>query len=358
MMMKRVILKVALALLALIALLSVFASCDSYDDDYAIYDLWVAGVKVNTRNQNDILGDGTVSYKGNGKSGTLTLKGANIAESSDEDDEAFIVSTLDMLTVNLVGENKIGMGEKTPVNGISAYDLTIKGEGSLDVGARASCIKADTFIVESGNIDTYIKTADDEIASFIGVGLWAQELLEINGGDINVYYAPEYTALSYGLYCVKNLTINGGNIEIKEENAAALGVGIISSEKLTVAGGNISVYGNDDAMNAKTFAMTGGTVKACAHDLFLAGFDQTTWEPIFASDGVCRLVNKAEFSGGSLTLTALERANPYVPTFYSKDLVLRGMIVKGGETRDTLTVKDADTYTYTDTCICIEMGVN
>jgi hypothetical protein len=43
-----------------------------------------------------------------------------------------------------------------------------------------------------------------------------------------------------------------------------------------------------------------------------------------------------------------------VPTFYSKDLTLEGMTVKGGDTVDGLTGKDAATYTYTDTCIRIE----
>ena len=356
--MKKTVLKVALAILALITLLTVFIACDSYDEDYAIFDLWVAGVKVTTRNQNDILGDGTVSYEGDGKSGTLTLKGANIVENSDENAEALIVSTLDTLTINLVDDNKLGMGDKAPVNGISAFDLTITGSGSLAVGARASCMKADAFIVESGKIDTYIKTAEDEIASFIGVGLWAQELLTVNGGDIKVHYAPEFSALSYGLYCVKDLTINGGSIEIKQEDAAALGVGIISSEKLTIAGGNITVYGNDDAMNAKYFAMTGGTVNASAVDLFVAGFDPETGEFVFGSDGVCRLVYKAELSGGSLTLTALERMNPDVPTFFSNDLVLDGMKVSGGEGADALTEKDTSTYTYTDTCIRIEKEAN
>ena len=350
-------LKKSISLLIVALLLAtMLTACNSYDEDYQIYDLWVGGVKVTTRNRTDILGDGTVSYEGDGKSGTLTLNGTNIAECSDM--EAFIVSTIDNLTLNLVGENKIGMGEKAPVNGISAYDLTIKGEGSLAVGARASCIKADTLTVESGKIDTYIKTAEDEIASFIGVGLWAQELLIINSGDIKVHYAPEFTALSYGLYCVKDLTINGGSIEIKQEDAAALGVGIISSEKLTIAGGNITVYGNDDAMNAKTFAMTGGTVNASAVDLFLAGFDPETGEFVFGSDGVCRLVNKAEFSGGSLTLVALERMNPDVPTFFSKDLATHGMKVSGGDSADTLTEKDTSTYAYTDNCIRIEKEVN
>ena len=345
-------------LLVMLMIITPLSGCVSYDENYSIFELWVAGVKVTTRNQADILGDGTVSYVGDGTSGTLTLNGTNITESSDPNAEAVIVSTIEHITINLVGENKIGMGEKAPVNGISAFDLTIQGKGSLAVGARASCIKADELTVESGNIDTYIKTAEDEIASFIGVGLWAQELLTVNGGDIEVHYDPEFSALSYGLYCVKDLTVNDGTITIKEENAAALGVGIISSEKLTIAGGNINVYGNDDAMNAKYFAMTGGTVNASAVDLFLAGINPETGEFVFGSDGVCRLVNKAEFSGGSLTLTALDRMNPDVPTFFSKDLALDGMKVSGGDSTDALTEKDTSAYAYTDTCIRIEKEGN
>ena len=79
-MMKKIILKVVIALVATLALSSVLISCARYDKDYAIYDLWVAGVKVTTRNQNDILGDGTVSYVGDRKSGVLTLNRANISE--------------------------------------------------------------------------------------------------------------------------------------------------------------------------------------------------------------------------------------------------------------------------------------
>ena len=354
---KKYIISILLLLVALLTM-TMFTACTSYDENYKIYDVWVAGVKVTTRNAADILGDGTVSYTGDGKSGTLTLCGANITESSYEDAEGLIVSTIDHLTINLVGENKIGMGEKAPVNAISGFDMTITGEGSLTVGARASCIKGNKLTVESGKIDTYIKTAEDEIASFIGVGLWAQELLTVNGGDIEVYYSPEYTALSYGLYCVQDLTVNGGNITIKEENASALGIGIISSEKLTVAGGNVNVYGNDDAMNAKYFAMTGGTVNVSAVDLFVAGFDPAAGGLVFGSDGVCRLVYKAELSGGSLTLTALERMNPDVPTFFSNDLVLDGMKVSGGDSTDALAEKDTSAYTYTDTCIRFEKEVN
>ena len=356
--MKSAMKKSVTIILVMLLILTAFAGCTSYEKNYAIFELWVAGVKVTTRNQADILGDGTVSYVGDGKSGTLTLNGAKIEETSDKDEDAIIVSLIDDLTINLVNENQIGMGEKAPVNGISAFDLVIKGEGSLSIGARASCITADSIIVESGKIDTHIKTAEDEIASFIGVGFWAQELLEINGGDIQVHYAPEFTAMSYGLYCAKNLNINDGSIVIKQEEAAALAIGIISSEKLTINGGDITVYGNDDAMNAKTFAMTGGTVNACAVDVYLAGFDPEMGIPLFGSDGVCRLVNKAEFTGGSLTLTALERVNPDTPAFFSKDLSLEGMKVYGGETVEDLAMMDPASYAYTDTCIRIEKEAN
>ena len=57
--------KKSLALLFVALLLvPMFTACSSYDENYAIYELWVAGVKVTTRNQADILGDGTVSFVG------------------------------------------------------------------------------------------------------------------------------------------------------------------------------------------------------------------------------------------------------------------------------------------------------
>ena len=339
--MKKKIKKIVSLLLSSALTVTVFTACTaSYDENYVIYDLWVGGTKVTSRNQHDILGDGTVSYSGDRQSGVLTLNGANITESSDPDADAVIISAIDQLTLNLVGENYIGMGEKAPVNGFSAFDLTITGDGSITVGARASCIKADIFTVESGRIDTYIKTAEDEVASFIGVGLWAQELLTINGGDIRVNYSSSFSPYSYGLYCVKDLVINDGSICTSPENAMLLAVGLIASENMTVNGGNISVYGFDDAINAKTFAMTGGTADVSSVDIF--------------SDGVCRLVHKADFSGGSMTLTALDKTAPESITLFSTDLTLNGVILKGGDTADSLDKKNPSDYDYTDSCIRIE----
>ena len=343
--MKKTVLKVALAILVLLTILTVFIACDSYDDDYAIFDLWVAGVKVTTRNQNDILGDGTVSYEGDRQCGVLTLNNASIDKEFDIGSETgVIMSNIDDLTIELVGENKVGMGETTPVNGLVGRDLTIKGSGSLEVGARASCITSINVTFESGKVDTYIKTTDEDAERFLGVGVWIQELLEIKSGTINIHFSTSMMAYSYGLYCTTDILISGGTVNISEENAPYLAVGLIASGKITVNAGTVNAYGLDDAINAKYFEMTGGTVDAQALD--------------FSTDGVCRLVYGAKFTGGEMTLAYTQRLDPESVTLVSNDLVAEGVSVFGGEGVDALEKKDKATYTYTDSCIRIEKENN
>lgn len=342
--MKRIILKSALVMLMLLTLSTVFIACNSYDDDYAIYELWVGGIKVTTRNQNDILGDGTVSYEGDKKSGVLTFNNINLDKEFDIGSETgVIMSNIDDLTINLVGENKIGMGEKTPVNSIVGKKVTFTGNGSLEVGGRASCITAENVTFESGNIDTYIKTTDEDAMSFLGVGVWVQELLEIKSGTINVHFSTSMMAYSYGLYCTTDILISGGTVNISEENAPYLAVGLIASEKITVNAGAVNAYGLDDAINAKFFEMTGGTVDALALD--------------FSTDGVCRLVYGAKFTGGEMTLSYVERLAPDSITLVSRDLSLEGVSVYGGDSRDGLSKKD-ESYTYTDAYIRIAKEEN
>lgn len=308
--------------------LAVFASCRSYDKKYAIYELWVGQTKVTTRNQADILGDGTISYEGDANSGILTLNNASIGDADVPNSEAFIISYIDDLTLRLVGENRICMGEKTTVNGIGAHSLTIEGEGSLAVTARASCIKADELKVVSGKIDAYVKTPDNEIASYLGIGLWTQDVMNIDGGDITVHYVSSFSPLSYGLYSVGDININGGRITISPEDSQLLAVGLISSETLTVAGGEVSIYGLDDAINSRHFVMTGGSVNAEALD--------------FSGDAVCRLVMSARFSGGDMTITAFDKADPTAPTLYSRDLKTEGMKISGELTDQCLHIVKED----------------
>ena len=323
----------------LLLLAVVFTSCHSYDKNYTIYELWVNGVKVTTRNQADVLGDGTVRFEGDTQQGVLTLDGACIEKMPNLITDALVVSGIDHLTLQLVGENRIGMGERVPVNGIEAARLTIKGEGSLQVGARAACIKVIELEVSSGTIDTYVKTPDDEVASYMGIGLWAQELLNIGGGDITVHYASAFSPLSYGLYCVKDVNILGGNIRIDAEDSRFLAVGLISSELLTIAGGHVSVYGIDDAINARNFRMTGGVVEAKSMDV--------------SGDAVCRMYYLAEFTGGELTLENRMPQPAAGPQLFSNNLRVEGMKVSGGKDSRSLSDKDINNYGYTDACIRI-----
>ena len=308
--------------------LAVFSSCRSYDKNYAIYELWVGETKVTTRNQDDILGDGTVSYKGDGLSGVLTLDNASIGDHVVPNSDAAIMSGIPNLTISLVGENSIGMSGKTNVNGIYTRNLKIDGDGSLAVTARASCIKADSLTVVSGKIDTFVETPDNEIASYLGIGLWTQDVMTIQGGDITVHYVSSFSPLSYGLYSVGDINIEGGKITISPEDSQLLAVGLISSETMTISGGEHSIYGLDDAINSKHFVMTGGTVNAQALD--------------FPGDAVCRLVISARFSGGDMTLTSFEKVDPSGPTLFSRDLKTEGMKISGELTDPILRIVKED----------------
>ena len=325
--------------LTILLLTTVFFACNKYDKHYAIYEVWVGGVKVTTRNQSDILGDGTARYEGNQKAGTLTLTNANITETIDPDADAILVSSIKNLTLKLEGDNKIGMGKNTPVNAIATSNLTITGDGSLALGGRASCVKADTLLIESGKIDTYIKTADEEVASFLGVALWAQDKTVINGGDIAVHYMASFSPLSYGFYSVAGLEINGGTIRISPDDSQLLAVGLITSGQLTITGGNISTYGLDDAINAKFTHISGGAVLAQSLDYF--------------ADGVCRLVTKAEISGGVFTISDMQH-KPKSMKLFSNDLRLDSVHIIAGANETSAVRKEIDNYGYTDPYIRIE----
>ena len=325
--------------LAMLLLTTGFAACNKYDKHYTIYELWVGGVKVTTRNQSDILGDGAVRYEGDRESGILVLTNANITETIDPDADAVVVSNIPNLTIKLEGDNKIGLGDNAPVNAIATRNLSVTGEGSLAVGARASCFKADTLLIESGKIDTYIKTADEEVASFMGVALWTQDKMIINGGDIAIHYTASFSPISYGLYSVSELEINGGNIHINPDDSQLMAVGLITSGQLAINGGEVSVYGLDDAINAKFTHIAGGEVLAQSLDYF--------------TDGVCRLVTKAEITGGVFTISDMQH-NPKSVKLFSNDLHLNGVSIVAGANETSVAKKEINNYGYTDPYIRIE----
>ena len=89
------------------------------------YELWVAGTQVTSRNQDDVLGDGTVSFDGV----TLTLNNADIQ--ANEDYPNGIEHYLDYLIINLEGDSKVESKEQ---NGLLLGGNTqISGSGTLNV---------------------------------------------------------------------------------------------------------------------------------------------------------------------------------------------------------------------------------
>ncbi len=142
------------------------------------YDLTVKGIRVTGGNQENVLGDGKVSFvydEATGK-GTLTLTNAEIDGGADE----AIVSDLDTLEIVLVGENKLS-AERT---GITAnYDLIFSGEGSAAITATGFDGKAvecyNGITVEGGNIEA---TAAAEGTAFMAVG----DTITVNGGTLTL----------------------------------------------------------------------------------------------------------------------------------------------------------------------------
>ena len=95
------------------------------------YGIWVKGVSVTTANQDDILGDGKVSY--NSARNTLIFDNAFI-----EADSAIVQSEID-LRIKLIGENKFLCKDSEYIPAIYAADyyhnkdLSFEGDGSLTI---------------------------------------------------------------------------------------------------------------------------------------------------------------------------------------------------------------------------------
>ena len=108
------------------------------DPDAVTYDLWVAGKQVTETNQNDVLGDGTVSY--DPAAHTLTLKDANLTLSGDAEERIYccIQSELaDMLTITGTAtlSNADGIRTDGPLT-LKNADLTLTGNNE-DGGEEA-----------------------------------------------------------------------------------------------------------------------------------------------------------------------------------------------------------------------------
>ena len=108
------------------------------------YDLWVAGKQVTETNQNDVLGDGTVSYDPDTR--TLTLKDANLTLSGDAEEGIYcwIDSQLaEDLTITGTAtlSDAVGIMTTGPLT-LNNADLTITGDNDEEDGVVDDAIRA------------------------------------------------------------------------------------------------------------------------------------------------------------------------------------------------------------------------
>jgi len=153
------------------------------------YPVIVNGKNVTSANKSDVLGDGTVSYDGNG---TLTLKDATITAENE-----CAVDAYGALTIVLEGTNKLTAtaGNKAAilVNG----SLTIKGEGTLEaVSEKATAI--------------HVFGSKDDKGNKSGLTV---------SGDVTIYAETKNMESSIGIESPNGVVIGDGNIHLKTNMA-------------------------------------------------------------------------------------------------------------------------------------------
>ncbi len=176
------------------------------------YGILVAGVDVTRRNEDDILGDGTVFY--DSYNNVLTFQNAEI-----EYDYTVVYSKNDLM-INLIGENKFIMsGDYVPVIYASNYligkALTFFGEGSLSIEFEGTCGDATGIYAKDLRIETDITITMPDCTNIVN-GIYSDGYL-ILSGDATV-------TLNHGAGKYSTAVKVRNNIDI--EHGAALNVSL------------------------------------------------------------------------------------------------------------------------------------
>jgi hypothetical protein len=182
--------------------------------------LYILDTPVTDDNKDNITGhgiSGDVSF--NTDTMTLTLDNAIIAPDSETTSKTAISSKINSLSIELIGENRLGTQPADPTNRFD-YDI--------DYGIFG---KSEAIIKGDGNLTVFDKI----------IGIWGSDLVHVDmsGNLIVAENGDEYghCALKTG----GELIISGGNINLTSQTSNGL------------SGGNITIYG--------------GTITAMAHNI-------------------------------------------------------------------------------------------
>lgn len=179
------------------------------------YDLWVAGKQVTETNQNDVLGDGTVSY--DPAAHTLTLKDANLTLSGDAEERIYccIQSELaDMLTITGTAtlSNADGIRTDGPLT-LNNADLTITGDNDEEDGGDDA--------IRAGRSDEDITIQNSKV-TIAGTSV---------GGNF----------FQFGIRC-GNLTVADSTLDVKANSGSA-----IVADELKASGAGTVITAETDA---------------------------------------------------------------------------------------------------------------
>ena len=183
------------------------------------YDLWVAGKQVTETNQNDVLGDGTVSYDPD--THTLTLKDANLTLSDNAEDGIYscIDSDLtdDMLTIT-------GTATLSDADGImTAGPLTLDGATLTLTGKSGEGVED---AIRAGRSDKEITIRNSKVTI----------------ADSNA----EGDFFHYGIRCGK-LTVADSTLNVKVGGSA------IVADEMEVSGAGTVITAKTDASEEQNY---------------------------------------------------------------------------------------------------------
>lgn len=244
------------------------------------YGLWVSNVQVTGANKSDVLGDSTVSF--DPETETLTLKGANIIDLTDECDsysgsnaaiyalnESDGIHSMDVglkyLNIEPIGANVINVADDGYADGIySCCPITINGSGTLDI----SCDHQGIYVEDNDEVENTIEAAFVMLsgslsinADLCGIMSYVEERgigVLVEGGNLSIIVSglnDEDRAVgidSTGAIDYKAFVMDGGNLDISILNSGKSGskaAGLYAASEdagaVEINGGNLNISVSD-----------------------------------------------------------------------------------------------------------------
>lgn len=291
------------------------------------YDLWISGVQVTSKNADDVLKDGTVSFDDETK--TLTLSGANITGKHVNRFGASIFSNLENLVIKVEGNNTIDSPKDettTSYRGIySSGNLTICGKGSLDIAFASDwnyIYGIDSVGLLTIEEDVSIKM-ENVVSGIAAYGINAEGGIKALGNsklDIALTRAANASTVIKAINALGEFEVlENTEITLSTEmnNSWGIFVSLGGSSRLNYIqkGGKVNVKRADVGIEVTNFDFSGGTLNVVSNDkaLCVNGKDSVT-----------------SFTGGNAEFLA----KTGVAVYESEAITFSDVEVKGGSSSE------------------------